>query len=220
MAQPELIITKDGSHTFYISALNEHYHSHFGAVQESKFVFIEAGFNSCSKKEMAIFEVGFGTGLNAWLTAIEAQKQQKKVVYHSIEKFPLDYSTIRQLNYPGFCEKKFSPLFYQIHRAEWDKQEQINEYFSLFKIKADWENYNFKNDFNLIYFDAFAPEVQPEMWSEAVFAKLYQAINLGGFLVTYSCKGIIKRRLSNTGFIWEKLPGPPGKREILRAQKQ
>lgn len=217
-----LITTEDGSHTLYMPDLNENYHSTFGAIQESNHVFIDKGFNGIikSKKSIQIFEMGFGTGLNALLTLIEAEKQNVFVQYFAIEAYPLEDNILKQLNYGNIIEEgKYEELFNKINNASWEKSDKLSPHFEIKKLNTSILEFVTANKFDLVYFDAFAPEVQPELWTEDIFRKLFSIMNPGGILVTYCCKGIVKRNMKTAGFNIEKLPGPPGKREMLRAQR-
>lgn len=219
----EIKLTADGSHTLYVPELHEHYHSTFGALGESVHVFIESGFHRAiqSFDEIDLLEVGFGTGLNALLTWMEAERIPRKVNYVAIEPYPLGEDIWSTLNYPDlFCTFSYQEIFRRIHLADWGKYEQISPFFAIQKIKAGIEDYDPETGkFNLVYFDAFGPEVQPEMWDGATFGKINKSMKKGGILVTYSVKGSVRRALGNSGFSVEKLPGPEGKREITRAVK-
>lgn len=215
----ELITTKDGSHSLFVPELNEIYHSANGAIQESNHVFIEAGLKQFAKKEIEIFEIGFGTGLNAFLTLNHAINNQIKIKYNTIEKFPVDYQTLQRLNYTEIININLQDVFYQLHSNTWSQQFQINEYFELFKIKDDISNFSPDFEYDLIFFDAFAPDIQPELWTIEIFQKLYDKLKPNGILTTYSAKGEVKRNLKACGFEIEKIPGPPGKREMIRATK-
>jgi tRNA U34 5-methylaminomethyl-2-thiouridine-forming methyltransferase MnmC len=214
-------ITGDGSSTIYVPELDEHYHSTHGAVQESEHVFINAGLKYIEKREINLFEVGFGTGLNALLTYYGAEKLKIKVNYFSIEKYPLPPDEYNSLNYQEFLHDKQS-IIKSIHLAEWGTLCEISPQFHLMKIEADALLFNLEGlpNFDLIYFDAFGPDKQPEMWQADLFSKLYQHCNPKAALVTYSAKGETRRRLQAAGFTTERLPGPPGKREMLRAIKE
>ncbi|MDR0506149.1 MAG: tRNA (5-methylaminomethyl-2-thiouridine)(34)-methyltransferase MnmD [Dysgonamonadaceae bacterium] len=207
--------TADGSHTLSLPEMDEHYHSVNGAVQESKHVYIEAGLKQCGKTEINVLEMGFGTGLNALLTALEAEYHSIKVFYTGIEKYPLPQEIINQLNYKAIN----SPLFQAIHQAEWGKSELINPYFQIEKIQTDFRDYHFLGRYDVVYYDAFAPDKQPEVWSQELFDKIFSAMNLNGVLTTYCAKGNIRRMMQCSGFTVERLPGPPGKREMLRGIK-
>jgi tRNA U34 5-methylaminomethyl-2-thiouridine-forming methyltransferase MnmC len=217
MEQPKIIleITADGSHTLFLPEMNEHYHSTNGAIQETKHVYIEAGLNQCRKAEIQVLELGFGTGLNALLTAVEAEKRGIKVSYTGLEKFPLPQEIILQLNYSETDKN----LFQLIHQAVWGNPSAISPYFQLTKIQTDFLAFDFSNSYDVVYYDAFAPDKQPEVWSQELFGKIFSAINPGGILTTYSAKGNIRRMMQQTGFVVERIPGPPGKREMLRGKK-
>jgi len=215
-----LVITGDGSHTLHVPELNEHYHSTFGAIKESRHVFIHAGLKCFEGKgKIVLFEAGFGTGLNALLTCMESVKLNLKIEYYALEKYPLDPELVLKLNYPQLIGEQSAELFRIIHSSPWERKIQINEAFDLFKIRADLTGYEHINFYDLVYFDAFAPEKQPDLWTEDIFRRLSDAMNACGILVTYSVKGDVKRALKNAGFRIEKLPGPEGKREILRGTK-
>jgi tRNA U34 5-methylaminomethyl-2-thiouridine-forming methyltransferase MnmC len=215
----KLIITSDGSHTIYVPELNEHYHSVHGAVQESNFIFINTGFESCKSNPVNIFEVGFGTGLNALLTAMKNSSGIKEVNYTAIEKYPVDESTVSLLNYNLFTGEKGREIFDMIHSAPWDKWVKIYKNFNLLKINGDIVDYPIPGKYNLIYFDAFGPDKQPEIWTPEVFETIAAATENNGIFVTYSAKGEVKRNLKACGFEVTLLPGPPGKRQIIRAVK-
>lgn len=211
--------TNDGSSTIYVPALNEHYHSVHGAYNESLHVFINMGLKAVNKKTVSIFEVGFGTGLNTILSVIYSSKNKIAVNYTGIEKYPVNDELLAKINYSEFIPEGYASLFQQIHQLGWDEQHKINEYFQFSKLLADIKTMTPEGRYDIIYFDAFAPEKQESMWSEAVFSKLHTVLNEGGFLVTYCAKGNVRRRLISIGFKVERLPGPPGKREMLRATK-
>lgn len=213
--------TADGSNTLFVPELDEHYHSIKGALTESEHIFIKMGLNHSLVKSPHVLEIGFGTGLNAFLTLLEAEKQQRTVHFTSIEQFPLEASIIHKLTYPETIAPKESEKFYALHTAPWNQDVEISSYFTLHKIKGDFTRFSFQSHYDIVYFDAFAPEKQPEMWSLSLFEKLYQQMNAGGILTTYCAKGTVRRMLQAAGFTVERLPGPPkGKREILRANKK
>lgn len=216
--EPKLILTEDGSHTIYIPDLKESYHSVKGAIKESRHVFIEAGFMQVPGDIVNIFELGFGTGLNALLTYDIAKRSKRKVVYHTVEKYPLSEIHVRDLNYPNQLGKDTGDIFLRLHEIPWEKEVEISDFFVLKKINADFKKYNFTSSYNLVYFDAFAPEVQPDMWQKGIFGKIFQSMRPGGILTTYSSKGAVRRTMKSVGFIVEKLPGPPGKWEMVRAR--
>lgn len=215
----KVIITEDGSSSLIRKDLQEGYHSHFGALAESKHIFIEAGLKELeNKSKINLLEIGFGTGLNALLSLEYANKENQSIFYQTIEKHPLSQTIIAQLNYGELLSKKEE--FNLIHSCKWNEPTLITPYFSLHKIKSLAQTLNYKpNFFDIIYFDAFAPQFETQLWNKELFTKLYQSLVEKGILVTYCCKGEVKRILKEIGFIIEKLPGPKGKREILRARK-
>ena len=214
----EVRISEDGSTTFYRADLDEHYHSVHGAIQESNHIFIQAGLKQLPHKELTILEVGFGTGLNALLTWLQAP--QKTILYHTLERYPLSPDMVSKINYSQCLQNSEAQLFFdRMHQAPWDKLYPITPNFSLLKMKQDLLTYRPDTLFDLIYFDAFGPDKQPELWTPQVFENLSRATHPGGILTTYSVKGTVKRALKSAGFAIEKIPGPPGKREIIRATK-
>ena len=215
----KLVITEDGSHTIYVPELNEHYHSVNGAVQESEHIFINSGFNYCIADPVRIFEVGFGTGLNALLTAVRCKNENREVFYTSIEKYPLGNHLVEKLNYPNFAGEDGTRLFSLINSATWGEMQNICRSFSIIKLRGDLAAYEITGKFDLIFFDAFGPDKQPEMWSAEIFDKIAAITVSGGVLVTYSSKGQVKSNLKASGFEVTRLPGPPGKRHIIRAIK-
>ena len=215
----EIVITSDGSHTIYVPELNEHYHSIHGAIQESRHIFIESGLKFCNTDPVSIFEVGFGTGLNALLTLIEGARIQKTISYTSIEKFPLNGNILRLLNHRDMTGDTGTMIFESIHKAPWNIKAKISSIFNIEKIKGDLITDDVTGCFDLIYFDAFGPDKQPEMWTQAVFSKIAAITKKGGIFLTYSAKGEVKRNLRSCGFEVTLLPGPPGKRQIIRAIK-
>jgi len=212
--------TIDGSYTLYNSDLEEHYHSINGAIQESEHVFINAGLKFIAQQKVKIFEVGFGTGLNAFLSYIESLKSGLQIKYSGIEKYPVEKSLVNELNYSELISPENHNIFEKLHESEWNKEIEISENFRFKKIAADFNEYVLNTTFDLIFFDAFAPDKQTELWSQENFSKLYRSLNNGGILVTYSSKGMVKQNLRNAGFIVQRLSGPPGKRHMLRALKQ
>ncbi|MFH1296553.1 MAG: tRNA (5-methylaminomethyl-2-thiouridine)(34)-methyltransferase MnmD [Bacteroidota bacterium] len=219
----EIQRTLDGSDTLFVPELNEHYHSTFGAVQESTHVFIDQGLLVVDNNvdPVAVFEVGFGTGLNALLTLFTAKRQRREVRYTAIELYPLENKVWETLNYPSFLQKpETQELYKKIHEVPWESSHQVSQHFLLTKHKADLRSFILPDSaFDVIYFDAFSPAVQPDLWTKQIFENIYGMLHPGGILVTYSSKGEVKRNLRDAGFSIEKLPGPPGKREILRAKK-
>ncbi|HPF50132.1 MAG TPA: tRNA (5-methylaminomethyl-2-thiouridine)(34)-methyltransferase MnmD [Draconibacterium sp.] len=217
----KIIATADGSKTLFIPAMNEQYHSVNGALTESDYVFLEKGFRYHPSASPGIFEVGFGTGLNALLTVLEAEKSKRYTHFTSIEKHPLTKDEINALNYGTLLSEEAVEIFRKLHSAEWETDVRISEYFSLHKIKADLKSWEIKNrgGYDVIYFDAFGPDKQPDMWDATILSKIYDACSQGAIFVTYSAKGEIRRRLESCGFKMERLPGPPGKRQMLRGKK-
>ncbi len=216
----EIVQTEDGSNTLFVPELDEHYHSTHGAVQESNHVFIKKGLEEFQQKEISIFEVGFGTGLNAILSYEFAEAHDKKLYYHSVEKYPLAANVVDKLNYNGFLSESSTKVFQTIHNVEWEVEVEISSFFKLKKIEADLTSFQTERQFDLIYFDAFAPSKQSEMWTEKIFQQMYDLLKIDGILTTYSAKGDVKRALKASGFAIEKHPGPPGKREMLRGVKK
>jgi tRNA U34 5-methylaminomethyl-2-thiouridine-forming methyltransferase MnmC len=216
-------MTADGSHTLFHPVLNESYHSTYGAIRESQHVFIEAGFRRIAFEvdRINILEVGFGTGLNTLLTQIEAETIGKTVEYTSIEAYPIGEEYWSQLNYPRIlCSVDYTRIFENIHFAEWGQLREISRFFLLQKVHAKLEDYIPRPGYyDLVYFDAFSPDVQPELWTFEIFRKLCNSMKTGGILTTYSVKGDVTRALKAAGFRVEKIPGPPGKRQITRATK-
>lgn len=218
----KLIETADGSHTLLIPEINEQYHSVNGAITESKHVFIDAGFNAYNGESPVVFEVGFGTGLNALLTALESAKTGKITHYYTIEKYPLEKAITEQLNYGTKISEEAREIYRKIHDCDWNKNVQISENFILNKINDDLKNADLTPlaKFNIIYFDAFGPDKQPEMWTFSVFQKIFAQTPDNGIFVTYSAKGEVRRNLSACGYGMERLPGPPGKKQMLRGIKK
>ena len=223
MSTIELLTTADGSHTLYLPDLKEQYHSLNGALAESNCIYITAGldFMAKEKDEIRIFEMGFGTGLNALLSLDFAIRNRKMIHYTGIEAFPIDLDLVSKLNYPELLKNKDLLISFQkMHQLHENEERFFDEQFSFKKILGDIRTYAFKNEeYDLIYFDAFAPKIQEDIWSEEVFRKIFLSCSEGGVLLTYSAAGRVKRNLISAGFKIEKLPGPHGKREILRAIK-
>ncbi|HEY4650546.1 MAG TPA: tRNA (5-methylaminomethyl-2-thiouridine)(34)-methyltransferase MnmD [Pontibacter sp.] len=219
----EIRQTKDGSNTLYVPELNEHYHSVHGAMQESQHVFIKHGLEHAleQKPDVKILEVGFGTGLNAILTFPFALAQKAFVQYDTLEKFPLTQEVVEQLHFERFIlNPELFDYYKQMHAAPWNQPVDLIPYFTLQKIHETLEEFCSPDAYyDVVYFDAFAPEKQPELWTEEVFAKLFKAVRPGGVLVTYCAKGAFKRNLKAAGFTVEALPGPPGKREMTRGTR-
>ncbi|NND63224.1 MAG: tRNA (5-methylaminomethyl-2-thiouridine)(34)-methyltransferase MnmD [Flavobacteriaceae bacterium] len=221
----EFLKTGDGSFTIHLPEWNEQYHSKHGAINEALHVFIETGLRhylEFGKVEpdatIHILELGFGTGLNALLTSEISKKLKHKVRYTGIEAYPVEIAEIEQLNYPELVNATEED-FLKLHQTAWEKDSDISEYFKLHKKKQFFSEIDESNRFDLVYFDAFGPRVQPDLWTEAIFSKMFTALKMGGVLVTYSAKGSVRRAMEAVGFKVERLPGPPGKREMLRASK-
>lgn len=217
----EFVITEDGSHTIYIPELDEHYHSTHGAIQESLHIYINQGLLQIPNKEISILEIGFGTGLNAYLTYAIAQKNNLKINYFTLEKYPLTEPEYSGLNYPNQIFPEYLKVFQQMHYANWNTDIFITPDFLLHKKHADLLNYVFDSPlkFDLVYYDAFAPGKQPEMWTDEIIHKISACVKAEGILVTYCAKGSVRRTFAAAGFQMERIPGPIGKKEILRGKK-
>jgi tRNA U34 5-methylaminomethyl-2-thiouridine-forming methyltransferase MnmC len=213
----EIKITNDGSATLYVPDLNEHYHSINGAVQESEHVFIGMGLKGINKKDVRVFEFGFGTGLNALLTLLSAKDYS--IIYHTMELYPLSWSIVKRLGYEEFLglSEENRVVFKKMHQTQWEKETSIRTKFAIKKINASILKYPLEENYDLVYYDAFAPDVQPELWDEEIFSRIYNSMNPDGRLVTYCAKGEVRRKLQRVGFSVERLPGPPGKWEMMRA---
>ena len=220
----EIIKTADGSTTIHLPEWNEHYHSKHGAVQEAQHVFIKTGLHhyleKYAPKEISILEIGFGTGLNALLTAVEAERMSVKINYTGIEAYPVSAEEIAALDYSAVLpDENVSEVFKKVHTLPWEEKAAISPFFKLQKQKKFFSEISENEAFDLIYFDAFGPRVQPDLWSEEVFRNMFRTLKPPGILVTYSAKGDVRRAMQAAGFGVERLPGPPGKREMLRATK-
>lgn len=214
-----LRLTEDGSHTLYVDKLDEPYHSTHGALQESMHVFIEQGLHTISKPALRILEIGFGTGLNALLTMQFAKQANQEVHYHAVEKYPLNRVEYSQLNFEQVIDGVPNGFLNLMHDAEWETPVQLSDRFTLFKEESDFRSMNPPGNFDLVYFDAFSPDKQPALWSADVFSIIQKSTRPGAVLVTYSSKGVVRRTLISCGFKIEKIPGPPGKREMIRATR-
>ena len=216
----EIIITSDGSHTIMDTTTNENYHSIYGALSESLYVFIEQGLKQITKYHVNIFEMGFGTGLNTFLTLLYSIEKKISINYITLELFPVSNSLIPYLNYPELCGAFNSRKYFeQIHYCDWDKEINIAPDFILKKINEDICTFKFDKLYDLVYYDAFSPNKQPELWSDKIFCNISRHISSNGILVTYSASGKVKRSLQNAGLQVEKIKGPVNKRHMLRAQK-
>lgn len=221
-----IITTADGSKTIQIEKWNEQYHSVHGAINEAKHVFIKEGLyhycsaNTADSKEVSILEIGFGTGLNAFITLLEADKLKTKIHYVGVEAFPVGIEEMNQLNYvEQLHAENQDHLFKLMHESLWEVEKNMTSLFTLTKQKKDFSEIKDVNIYDIIYFDAFGSRVQPELWTETIFQKMYDALKLNGVLVTYAAKGSVRRAMQTVGFEVERLQGPPGKREMLRATK-
>lgn len=222
----ELQLTADGSHTLFVPQLNEHYHSVNGAVQESRHIFIGAGLHAMEKANIRLLEIGFGTGLNAFLTLCEGMRSApeagcyRHIDYYAVELYPLEREIVETLNYGERADVGERRWFEQLHAAPWNAAVAINERFTLHKIAGDSRTCDLPEEIDLIYFDAFAPDKQPEMWEPAMFDRLYAVSAPGARIVTYCAKGEVRRRMQAAGYRMERLPGPPGKRHMLSGCKE
>ena len=217
----KIIVTSDGSTTIHLPDWDEQYHSKHGAIQEAFHVFIKNGLSLFSNTKIAILEIGFGTGLNSFITFLEAPKLNLAVDYVGVEAYPIVEEEIGQLNYvKALNADEFRNVFDEMHQQEWGFINKFTEKFCLTKRKQFFNEIDDRHIFDLIYFDAFGARVQPELWTEVLFKKMYIALKNGGVLVTYSAKGSVRRAMQSVGFVVERLPGPPGKREMLRATKK
>jgi len=215
----EIIVTSDGSTTIHLPDMDEQYHSKHGAIQEACHVFIDSGLNFVKLDSLSILEIGFGTGLNCFITFLESG--DKKINYVGVEAYPVCNEEVRGMNYVDELNAgEFKSVFDGMHTVSWEDSNKLSDNFILTKRKQFFEDIKDVDAFDLIYFDAFGARVQPELWTEDVFGKMYIALKVGGVLVTYSAKGSVRRAMQKVGFFVERLPGPPGKREMLRGVKQ
>ncbi len=219
----KIITTSDGSSSIQIEEWNEQYHSKHGALQEAQHVFIQNGLLEIQKlkKAFSILEIGFGTGLNCFLTLMESQKHNLSIQYTGIEKYPIQEEEWKVLNYVDQIKNGsvFKKEYQQLFQCPWESFQPITPYFSLMKNLMDFFDIPYHTPYDLIYFDAFGFRVQPHLWSQTMFDHMYKLTQNNGILVTYAAKGSVRRALSASGFQVERLPGPPGKREMLRAKK-
>jgi len=218
----ELIRTKDNSYTLFVPELDEHYHSIHGALAEAEHIFINAGLKPIEDRlAISVLEIGFGSGLNACLTALYADKQGLNIFYQGLEKYPLTTEEWQALNYSDIIKDADSKeIMADMHAADWSIKTTLRAHFQLLKSAIDFRDFKAEeNTFDLIYFDAFAPSAQADLWSLAIFQEMYKALKPGGRLVTYCVKGSVRRTMQEAGFTVEKIPGPPGKREMARALK-
>ncbi|WP_375238945.1 tRNA (5-methylaminomethyl-2-thiouridine)(34)-methyltransferase MnmD [Aurantibacter sp.] len=221
---PKIVVTDDGSNTLVHPTIGAHYHSTFGAKQESDFIFIQEGIDFYVKKldvkSVSILEMGFGSGLNAYNTLLYGLEHNISINYCGIEKYPIDVKLISELDYPKILNSENTAnLFQNMHTSKWEEYSEISKEFQLKKINKSLGNIDLEEKFDIIYFDAFGPKDQPELWSVSVFEKMFSLLNTNGILVTYCSKGIVKNALRAVGFDLQRLAGPPSKRHILRATK-
>ena len=216
-----IFTTEDGSHSIFSKEYGVSYHSKHGAKTETQTVFIDAGlkYKAATSKEISILEIGFGTGLNAIMTLQEAISEGLSIDYTTLEAYPLTDEDIAELNHGQILGKEMEAHFKKMHQLPWEQKHQLTDNFLFEKQKRRFEDIDFINQFDVIYFDAFAPDCQPTLWEEPLLQKMYDALKTGGVLTTYCAKGIVKRTLKKVGFEIEALPGPPGKREMTRAVK-
>ena len=217
----KIVTTADGSKTLQIEEWQEQYHSMHGAIQEAYHVFIKHGLNLFENKAIAILEIGFGTGLNAYITFLEAQYKGLSINYYGIEAYPVSFEEAMSMEYvTSLKDADFGQEAFELmHKSPWNFPVKIASFFNLLKLEKKFQDINDSNAYELIYFDAFGFRVQPELWSESIFLKMYTALRPGGVLVTYAAKGSVRRAMVSVGFLVERLEGPPGKREMLRATK-
>ena len=216
----EVILTSDGSTSIHLPEWDESYHSKHGAIQEAYHVFIKNGLFHCTEQAVSVLEIGFGTGLNAFITLTESKKSKQSIDYVGVEGFPISAEEINLMNYASQINAGENDDFFQkMHSSIWEEKQFIDTHFQLTKRKQLFTEIDDENQYDIIYFDAFGYRVQPELWSVEIFSKMYKALKTNGILVTYACRGPIKRAMLEAGFQVEKLPGPPGKREMLRAIK-
>ncbi|KQB44402.1 SAM-dependent methyltransferase [Flavobacterium sp. L1I52] len=216
----EVIKTQDGSTTIHLEEWNESYHSKHGAIQEAKHVFIKNGLALFSEQKVAILEIGFGTGLNAFISFLEAQKMNQSVDYVGVEAYPVAAKEILEMNYVAELEaEEQQQVFEKMHESNWNEKIKLSDNFTIVKRQQFFQDIDDVAQFDLIYFDAFGYRVQPELWSTLIFKKMYDALKENGVLVTYAARGVVKRSMIEVGFRVEKLEGPPGKREMFRAFK-
>ena len=218
----KIIQTSDGSSSVYLPEWDENYHSRHGAIQEAYHVFIKSGLDLFKdSSSLSILEMGFGTGLNCMITYLEAIKRKLSIEYLGLEGYPLETKMIYELDHLAqLGAKNQSEAYHKLILSDWDVPVQINEDFLLTKKEIMFEEYKDKDMADLIYFDAFGARVQPELWTESIFKKMYEALKENGVIVTYAAKGSVRRAMQAVGLRVERLPGPPGKREMLRGRKQ
>lgn len=216
----EIITTGDGSKTIQIKDWQEQYHSKHGAIQEAYHVFIRSGLDLFANKELSILEIGFGTGLNAFITLLESEKQNLSINYTGVEAYPVSVEELNQLNYLEQLNAiSHKDQFDLMHTSPWQEEIRISPEFLLKKEQKNFKDIDILEAYDLVYFDAFGARVQPELWTVEIFEIMFKAMKSGSYLVTYAAKGSVRRAMQEVGFLVERLPGPPGKREMLRAKK-
>lgn len=217
----KIVKTSDGSLSVYLPEWDENYHSKHGAIQEAYHVFIKNGLDLYKNgSSLSILEMGFGTGLNCFISFLEAQKRDLSIDYVGLEGYPLEVELVFELNYPKQLGAENKAMAYDLmQRSEWNVLTKIESNFTVTKKEMLFEEYEAKDTFDLIYFDAFGAKVQPELWTEVIFKKMYDALKKNGVIVTYAAKGSVRRAMQAVGFKVERLPGPPGKREMLRGTR-
>lgn len=216
----DVVTTSDGSHSLFVPQLNEHYHSSAGALEESLFVFVEAGLHAATPKpHLRVLEIGFGTGLNALCSLVDARNRGLQLHYTGIEKYPVSEAEAQQLNFTSVVKGATHADFLPMHTAAWNQAVEIGSNFTLHKVLGDVQTADLPTPFDVCYFDAFPPEIQPELWTESIFAKLYQFAAPGAVMTTYCAQGQMRRNMKAAGWLVERLPGPPAKRHIIRARK-
>ena len=212
----KIIQTLDGSNTIQLVDWDECYHSKNGAIQEAQHVFLQNGLFLLDKEAIAVLEIGFGTGLNTFITFLEAQKRNLKIDYVGVEAYPLSPEEALSMNYVDALKvPQYETVFKAMHQCPWETACQISSDFFLTKTKQLFQEINFTNQFDIIYFDAFGYQVQPELWSTEIFHNMFKALKEKGILVTYAARGVVKRSMQEVGFTVKKVPGPPGKREMM-----
>jgi Uncharacterized conserved protein len=213
---PEL--TSDGSYTLYIKEIDEHYHSTNGAIVEADIVYIKNALLERGLKEVSVLEIGFGTGLNCFMTFLEAIKRGLKIHYVTLELYPLTLEEISNVNYPSILSPENENEFIMMHTCEWNREVRINDNFTIEKRHLDLTKDDVVGNFDVVYFDSFAPDKQPEMWTDAIYQKIAGVMNPNAIMTTYCAKGVVRRGWQSAGLKMERIPGPPGKREMLRGR--
>ncbi|MGL4293543.1 MAG: tRNA (5-methylaminomethyl-2-thiouridine)(34)-methyltransferase MnmD [Bacteroidales bacterium] len=216
-------VTADGSITLYIPEIDEHYHSVNGAIVEARHVYLKEALSQYiglqKPKQVRILEVGFGTGLNAFLSLLLAEELGVPVHYTTLELYPLTVEQISLLNYAMQVDPARQEEYISLHKAKWNEPVGITPYFTIEKRQVDLTRDELQGMFEVVYFDAFAPDKQPEMWTDAIYRKIAEVVEENGILTTYCAKGVVRRGFRDAGFVMERIPGPPGKREMIRGTR-